>query len=107
MRRGILGDLGWLFELIPWHSELCSILFKGDTGAELYVMTESSQIDLVMESVSATMGITFVPRMIAHEKRKVARHLTIKGPSFYWHLALISRWGSYLSEADKCWLEPG
>lgn len=76
-------------------------------GFEPNVVAESSQVDFVMELVSAGMGIAFVPRMIARQKPVGATSVPVKAPSLHWHLALISRRGGYLSEAARAWLELG
>lgn len=69
------------------------------------VVAESSQVDFVIALVSAQMGIALVPRMIARQKpHPLVRHVPVIEPAIFWHLALIWRRGSYLSEAAKAWL---
>lgn len=76
-----------------------------ESGFEPKVVAESSQVDFVIELVAAKMGIAFVPRMIAQQKKHpLVSHVAIGEPAIHWHLALIWRRGSYLSEAAKAWL---
>jgi DNA-binding transcriptional LysR family regulator len=77
-------------------------------GFEPKVVAESGQVDFVMELVAANMGIAFVPRMIAGQRRDPrVRRIPIVQPRLFWHMALIWRRHGYQSEAAKAWLALG
>lgn len=93
----------------PWFA-LNPIIVNAckENGFEPKVVAESSQVDFVIELVVAKMGIAFVPRMIAQQRaHPLVRRVNAVEPAIFWHLALIWRQGSYLSEAAKAWLALG
>ncbi len=91
------------FALNPIIINACKL-----NGFEPKVVAESSQVDFVIELVAAKMGVAFVPRMIAHQRaHPLVRSINVVDPAIFWHLALIWRQGSYLSEAAKAWLALG
>ncbi|MCK1441496.1 LysR family transcriptional regulator [Bradyrhizobium sp. 48] len=70
------------------------------------VVARSSQIDFMIELVGAGLGVAFLPRMIAAQRRNAAvRHVLLEGPETEWVMAMVWRRGAYLSEASKAWLE--
>jgi DNA-binding transcriptional LysR family regulator len=69
------------------------------------VVTQTSQVDLVISLVAAKLGAGFLPRMIAEQRpNPAARHVAITEPAIFWHMALIWRRGGYLSPEAKAWL---
>lgn len=74
-------------------------------GFEPVVAARSSQIDFMIELVSAGMGIVFLPRMIAEARpHPGVRHVAMSDPDAVWHIAMIWRRGAYLSHAAQAWL---
>jgi DNA-binding transcriptional LysR family regulator len=74
-------------------------------GFEPNIVAESSQVDFIIELVAVNSGIAFLPRMIAEQKQhRLVRRIPISQPDIYWHIAMIWRRGTYLSEAAKAWL---
>lgn len=75
-------------------------------GFEPTVVARSSQIDFVVELAAAGLGIAFLPRMIANQRKHPAvRHVLLDEPDTDWHIAMIWRRGGYLSHAGKAWLD--
>lgn len=75
-------------------------------GFEPTVVARSSQIDFVVELAAAGLGIAFLPRMIANQRRHPAvRHVLLDEPDTDWHIAMIWRRGGYLSHAGRAWLD--
>ena len=74
-------------------------------GFEPQVVARSSQIDFIVELVSAGLGVAFLPRMIA-ERQQLAnvRHLALAEPDAQWQLAMMWRRDAYLSRAAQAWL---
>ena len=69
------------------------------------VVAQSSQIDFMLELVSAGLGVTFLPRMIATQRPSPKIHsLLLNEPELQWDMAMTWRRNSYLSEAAKAWL---
>ncbi|KTD27039.1 MULTISPECIES: LysR family transcriptional regulator [Legionella] len=69
------------------------------------VVAQSSQIDFMLELVSAGLGVTFLPRMIATQRPSPQIHsLLLNEPELQWDMAMTWRRNSYLSEAAKAWL---
>ncbi|QMT59440.1 LysR family transcriptional regulator [Legionella sp. PC997] len=74
-------------------------------GFEPKVVSQSSQIDFMLELVAAGLGVAFLPRMIALEKSNPqVSYPLLKGDEFQWNMAMTWRRGAYLSEAAKAWL---
>jgi DNA-binding transcriptional LysR family regulator len=74
-------------------------------GFEPTVAAESSQIDFIVQLVAAGMGVAFLPRMIARQRRDShVRHVLLAEPGTDWHLAMIWRRGAFLSHAARAWL---
>jgi DNA-binding transcriptional LysR family regulator len=74
-------------------------------GFEPAIVTRSSQIDFMAELAAAGLGIAFLPRMIAEQRRHPSvRLVRLAEPETTWNLAMIWRRGGYLSHAAKAWL---
>jgi DNA-binding transcriptional LysR family regulator len=74
-------------------------------GFEPAVTARSSQIDFIVELVAAGLGVAFLPRMIAEQRKHPAvRRIPLVEAQTDWHMAMIWRRGAYLSEAAKAWL---
>ncbi|KXF78660.1 hypothetical protein ATN84_02425 [Paramesorhizobium deserti] len=70
------------------------------------IAVRSSQIDFIVELAATGMGVGFLPRMIAEQRRHPAvRLIPIDDEQMEWHMALVWRRGAYLSHAAKAWLE--
>lgn len=75
-------------------------------GIEPSIATRSGQIDFIVELVAAGMGVGFLPRMIAEQRRHAGVCLCeLADSELHWHMALIWRRGGYLSHAARAWLE--
>lgn len=69
------------------------------------VAARSGQIDFIVELAAAGLGIAFLPRMIAEQRRHPAvRLVALDDAEMHWHMALIWRRGGYLSHAARAWL---
>lgn len=74
-------------------------------GFEPKIIAQSSQIDFMLELVSAGLGVAFLPQMIAHERSNPQiRSLLLEGSEFQWNMAMTWRRNAYLSDAAKAWL---
>ena len=74
-------------------------------GFEPAIVAQSSQIDFMVELAAAGLGIAFLPRMIAEQRRHPSVHLVrLAEPETTFNLAMIWRRGGYLSHAAKAWL---
>ena len=59
----------------------------------------------MVKLVGAGLGIAFLPRMIAEQRRHPSVRLVLLAePETTWNLAMIWRRGGYLSHAAKAWL---
>jgi DNA-binding transcriptional LysR family regulator len=69
------------------------------------VAARSAQIDFIVELVAAGLGIGFLPRMMAEQRRHPSVHqVLLDEPEVNWHLGLVWRRGAYLSQAARAWL---
>lgn len=74
-------------------------------GFEPRIAAHSSQIDFMIELVSTGLGVAFLPRMIASQRRHPAVHpVLLDAPGAEWAMAMAWRRDAYLSEAAKAWL---
>lgn len=74
-------------------------------GFEPHVVARSSQIDFMFELVGAGLGVAFLPRLIATQRRSdMVRGVLVEEPDTAWSFAMAWRRGAYLSEAAKAWL---
>ena len=65
----------------------------------------SGQIDFIVELAGAGLGVAFLPRTIAEQRKTPAVALTVLDePGTQWHMAVVWRQGSYLSHAARAWL---
>ncbi len=75
-------------------------------GFEPKVIARSSQIDFIVELVSAGLGVAFLPRMIAVQQARPTIHLAqLREPHTRWELAMMWRREAYLSQAARAWLQ--
>jgi DNA-binding transcriptional LysR family regulator len=73
-------------------------------GFEPTVAVLSSQIDFITELVGAGIGVAFLPRMIADQRRRrgVAQVL-LDEPGVEWSMSMAWRRNGYLSDAAQAW----
>ncbi|WFS62331.1 LysR family transcriptional regulator [Pseudodesulfovibrio thermohalotolerans] len=75
-------------------------------GFEPSVITKSSQIGFICSLAEAGLGVAFLPRLIAEERRGDAvRLVRLEEPDTDWDMAVIWRRGGYLSSAARAWLD--
>ena len=75
-------------------------------GFEPQVVARSSQIDFIVELVSAGLGVAFLPRMIAvQQSRPSIQQAQLREPRTQWRLAMMWRREAYLSHAARAWLQ--
>jgi DNA-binding transcriptional LysR family regulator len=75
-------------------------------GFEPTLVARSSQIDFIVELAAAGLGIAFLPRMIAEQrKHSSVRCIPLSEPDTDWHIAMIWRQGAFLSHAARAWLD--
>ena len=75
-------------------------------GFEPQVIARSSQIDFIVELVSAGLGVAFLPRMIAVQQARPSIHQAqLREPHTQWQLAMMWRREAYLSHAARAWLQ--
>jgi DNA-binding transcriptional LysR family regulator len=66
----------------------------------------SSQIDFIAELVGAGLGVAFLPRMIAEQRRYPhVRNVVLSDPQTQWRIVMIWRRGGYLSHPARAWLD--
>ena len=76
-----------------------------NAGFEPRIAVRSSQIDFMIELVSTGLGVAFLPRMIASQRRHPAVHpVLLNAPGAEWAMAMAWRRDAYLSAAAKAWL---
>ncbi|MFD0986872.1 LysR family transcriptional regulator [Methyloligella solikamskensis] len=74
-------------------------------GFEPQIVARSSQLDFVVELAAAGLGVAFLPRMIADERRRAAvDYVPLKGHETDWNLAVTWRRNGYLSKSAQAWL---
>jgi DNA-binding transcriptional LysR family regulator len=75
-------------------------------GFQPTLVARSSQIDFIVELAAAGLGIGFLPRMIAEQRKHSSlRRIPLSEPHTDWHIAMIWRRGGFLSHAAKAWLD--
>lgn len=75
-------------------------------GFEPNVVARSSQIDFMIELVSAGLGVAFLPRMIAAQRRSATvTQVQLDEPDTEWIMAMVWRRGAFLSGAAQAWLD--
>ena len=73
-------------------------------GFEPTIGALSSQIEFMIELVGAGMGVAFLPRMIAEQRRHPAvDHVLLDEPSVEWSMSMAWRRNGYLSDAAQAW----
>lgn len=76
------------------------------SGFEPNVVARSSQIEFMIELVSAGLGVAFLPRMIAAQRcGATVRHVPLDEPDTEWIMAMVWRRGAFLSSAAQAWLD--
>lgn len=89
------------FALNPIILEACQ-----QAGFTPTVAARTSQIDFMIELVAAGLGIGFLPRMMAEQRRHAGvRTVHLIDPALTWRMALAWRRGAYLSHAAQAWLD--
>lgn len=70
------------------------------------IICETSQWDFMAKTVAAQLGIALLPNRVCQELRRYdqIRAVEIEAPRLYWHLALIWRKYSYMSNASRLWI---
>jgi DNA-binding transcriptional LysR family regulator len=75
-------------------------------GIEPTIAAQSSQIDFIVELVGAGLGVAFLPRMIAEQRRHPSvRNVLLGEPHTDWRFVMIWRRGGYLSYPARAWLD--
>ena len=75
-------------------------------GFEPTVVARSSQIDFIVGLAASGMGVAFLPRMIAEQRKHPAvARMSLSEPDTDWRIAMIWRRDAYLSHAVKAWLD--
>ena len=70
------------------------------------VTARSGQIDFIVELVGAGLGVAFIPKTIAEQRRSPnVRLVLLDEPQTQWDMALIWRRGGYLSHPARAWLD--
>lgn len=73
-------------------------------GFKPKVVAQSSQIDFMLELVSAGLGVAFLPHMVAkHRANAKVRSILLQEAELQWNMAMTWRRNSYLSDAAKAW----
>lgn len=86
------------------HRMIIDACHKADF--EPKIVAQSSQIDFMLELVSAGLGVTFLPRMVASQRaNKQMGMVVLNEHELQWNMAMTWRRNAYLSEAAKAWLE--
>jgi len=74
------------------------------SGFEPTIGALSSQIEFMIELVGAGMGVAFLPRMIAAQRRHSAvDHVLLDEPGVEWSMSMAWRRNGYLSDAAQAW----
>lgn len=74
-------------------------------GFKPKVVAQSSQIDFMLELVSAGLGVAFLPRMVAkHRASTKVQSVLLQETELQWNMAMTWRRNCYLSDAAKAWL---
>jgi DNA-binding transcriptional LysR family regulator len=73
-------------------------------GFEPTIVTFSSQIEFMIELVGAGMGVAFLPRMIADQRRHpTVSRVLLDEPGVEWSMSMAWRRNGYLSDAAQAW----
>jgi DNA-binding transcriptional LysR family regulator len=87
--------------------ELQSVILEAcrQRGFQPTIAAQSNQVDFMIELVAAELGVAFLPRMVAQQRPHPAVALVpLAEPRTEWHVAVIWRRDSYLSNAARAWL---
>lgn len=75
-------------------------------GFDPDIVVCTSQIDFMVELAGAGLGVAFLPRRIAANRRHAGlRLLRLEEPGLEWFMSLAWRRGAYLSAAAQAWLD--
>jgi DNA-binding transcriptional LysR family regulator len=75
-------------------------------GSNLASSLKVARLILFVELAAAGLGIGFLPRMIAEQrKHSSVKRIPLAEPHTDWHIAMIWRRGGFLSHAAKAWLD--
>ncbi|GAA5231903.1 LysR family transcriptional regulator [Verticiella sediminum] len=75
-------------------------------GFEPRIAARSSQVDFMIELVAARLGVAFLPRMLAQQRKHTGiRPVLLDEPGTEWAMALVWRRGAYVPAAARAWLE--
>ncbi|EGD60107.1 LysR family transcriptional regulator [Novosphingobium nitrogenifigens DSM 19370] len=70
------------------------------------VAAQSSQIGFMLELVAAGIGVSFLPRLVAHmHRREGVVQIPVGDPALEWRMALAWRREAYLPHAARAWLD--
>lgn len=108
-RRVTLAQLrGTPFILFESGFSLQRIILEASrrAGFEPDVVARSTQIDFMIELVGDGLGVAFLPRMIAAQRKTAAvRAVLLDAPGTEWRMGMLWRRGAYLSAAAQAWLQ--
>lgn len=94
----ILFDSG--FALNPLLQQACE-----RAGYSPAVAARSGQIDFIVALVASGLGVSFLPRPVAEQRRQSGvRLVPLDERDAIWEMTLIWRRGGYLSHAAQAWL---
>jgi DNA-binding transcriptional LysR family regulator len=70
------------------------------------IAARSNQLAFVVELVAVGLGVAFLPRMIARQRKHAGvRHIPISDSDMEWRMALLWRSSSHLSFAAQAWVD--
>jgi DNA-binding transcriptional LysR family regulator len=70
------------------------------------ISAHSAQVDFIFELVATGIGIAFLPRAVAEQRKHRAVHIVVvRDPVIEWRIAFAWRRGAHLSVAARAWLE--
>ncbi|HWR38952.1 MAG TPA: LysR family transcriptional regulator [Patescibacteria group bacterium] len=78
-----------------------------NAGFEPEVICETSQWNFMARVVAAQLGVALLPKRVCQELQKQNMNIKViamEPPEIYWHLALIWKKSTYVSNAAKIWI---
>ncbi|MBP2626281.1 MAG: LysR family transcriptional regulator [Firmicutes bacterium] len=74
-------------------------------GFEPNIVCETSQWEFMVNIVSDHLGIAFLPLKVCEKLSSTnIKIISVDSPPIYWHLGIIWRKGTYLSQASRSWI---